>query len=214
MKRYCMFALAFAILFSCTRQKVIDSGVSDPHFEGNMMEYLRSDSFNWALTVQLIEHAGLVELFEGNDPDYPRITFLGFTSQSVERFLYDSQFKDSSQGIFMSVQDVPVQLAREMVLKHVVAYAFTRDAVGLKDKEYQMGDPRQTGGSSFQAVSGNWIRAFRETSDWEGVPDAGPVYLRLYSIDRKRAIPVASPDIQPRNGVVHALNYSYEFPVI
>src|SRR5690554_4504057 len=89
----CMVLLA---MYSCTKQDIIDTGVSSPYFEGNIMQYLRSDDYNWKLTVELIERAGLTTLFEGNDPQYPEITFFGFKSYSVLRFLYDSQHKNQS----------------------------------------------------------------------------------------------------------------------
>ena len=52
------------------------------------------------------------------------------------------------------------------------------------------------------------IVAYREGSDYGGVPDAGSVSLKCWSFKWGK-IPMASPDIQPTNGVVHALNYSY-----
>ena len=33
--------------------------------------------------------------------------------------------------------------------------------------------------------------------------------MYLYSFDAMEMVPLASPDIQPLNGVVHALNYNY-----
>ena len=42
-----------------------------------------------------------------------------------------------------------------------------------------------------------------------GVHDAGPEVLRLYSPQRQSNIPMATPDINCKNGVVHALNGNY-----
>ena len=33
----------------------------------------------------------------------------------------------------------------------------------------------------------------------------------LYSVTVGKMIPLATPNIQPKNGVVHALNYGYDF---
>ena len=52
------------ILSACTQQDVINSGVSSPYHDCNMMDYMRGDTYNWELTVQMIEHAGLTDLFE------------------------------------------------------------------------------------------------------------------------------------------------------
>lgn len=211
MKKYFILILCALALVSCTKQEVIDTGVASPYFQGTMMEYLRSDDYNWALTVELIEHAGLTDLFEGKDPAYPEITFFGFKSYSVQRFLFDSQYKDQSQGIFTKVQDIPVEMAKELVLKHVIKGKHLKEDIAYRNKEYQISDPRQDGGTDLTTLEGNVLRAYLEGSPYGGVPDAGPVTMSLYSITAMRMIPMATPDIQPKNGVVHALNYGYEF---
>lgn len=199
------------VLSSCTKQDVIDTGKANPHFEGSIMEYLRSDDYNWKLTVELIEHAGLTALFEGRDPQYPEITFFGFKSYSVLRFLYNSQYNDQSQGVFIKVQDIPANLARELVLKHVVSGKHLKESIKYRNREFQVNDPRQDGGTNFTTLEGNVLLAYLEGSSYAGVPDAGPVIMNLYSVTAMRIIPMATPDIQPKNGVVHGLNYGYEF---
>ena len=199
---------------SCTKQEVIDTGISSPNFAGNILDYLRSDGYNWKLTCELIEHAGLEPLFAGEIAQYPEITFFGFTSQSVQRFLLESQYKDSSAGVFLQVGDIPIELARELVLRHVVAGKYVKEEFGFLDPAQPLNSPLQTGGKVLTTLAGNSIRAFCEPSSYGGDGNGGPVHMRLYSITARRRIPVASPDIQPHNGVVHALNYGYEFPVI
>ena len=48
-----------------------------------------------------------------------------------------------------------------------------------------------------------------EKTNYGGVTDAGAIFMYLYSFDAMEMVPLASPDIQPLNGVVHALNYNY-----
>src|SRR5690554_369113 len=136
MKRYLIGILSAVIFVACTKQEVIDTGTADPAFEGSMMEYLRSDDYNWELTVALIEHAGLTDLFDGRDPQYPKITFFGFKSYSVQRFLFDSQYKDQSEGVFTKVGDIPVDMARELVLKHVIKGNHLKEDIAYRNKEY------------------------------------------------------------------------------
>ncbi len=207
-----IYIILVVMLFTfCTKQEVIDTGTANPYYDGNILEYLRSDDYNWELTVELIEHAGLTDLFEGKDPAYPEITFFGFKSYSVLRFLLDSQHKDQSQGVFTKVQDIPVAMARELILRHVVKGKHLKQSFAYRNKEFQISDPRQDGGTDLTTIEGNILRAYLEGSPYAGVPDAGPVIMNLYSITASRIIPMATPDIQPKNGVVHALNYGYEF---
>jgi hypothetical protein len=100
-------------------------------------------------------------------------------------------------------------MARALVLRHVVPVRFTRDDVNFNDKQLPITDPRQPV-SRFQTIQNTGIIVYRESTSYNGIPDAGPVYLRLYSVEEGRSLPVASADIQPDNGVVHSLNYTYE----
>ena len=59
--------------FSCTTQDWYDSGVSSPYHDCSIMEYLRKDSYNWELTVKLIERAKLTDMFEGKDFCTPKL---------------------------------------------------------------------------------------------------------------------------------------------
>lgn len=207
--------ILIAVVFTaCTKQKVIDTGTANPIYNGSMLEFMRRDSFNWDLTVKLIERAGLQDLFEGKVDSMKKFTFLGFKSISVQRYLFDSQYKDSSAGKFFSVSDIPIALARTLVLRHVIKDRFLKDDIAFRDKQYQISDPKQMGGTKFTTLAGNRVWLYKEGSDYGGVADAGPVILKVYSITRSRIIPMATPDIQPTNGVIHALNYGYEFPII
>ncbi|WP_018337798.1 hypothetical protein [Butyricimonas synergistica] len=194
-----------------TKQNVIYTGVSNPYFDGTIMDYLRSNKGNWELTVEMIERAGLVDLFEGNDESVPEMTFWAPPSYSILRFLLQSQ-KDAIPGAtYRTVGDIPVDLCRSYILRCVVKGKFVKDSIGFRNEMYRISDDEQDGGMEFMALDGNRLRACREKSDWAGVPDVGPVALQLWSITRNALIEVASPDIQPTNGVVHALGYGFEF---
>ncbi len=215
MKNFLIFLLIISVFTSCdTDQVVIDTGKANPNFPGNMMEYLRSDKYNWELTVQMIEHAGLTDLFEGKVDSLPMITFWGPKSHSILRFMLDSQHKDPSNGVFLSVSDIPVEMCRDFILKHVVKGKYIKDEIAFRNKEYYIAAPEQDGGTDFTCLGGNMVRAYLEKSAYAGVPDAGPVIMKLFSLDLQREVPMATPDIQPYNGVVHALYYGYEFGAI
>lgn len=214
MRKLILIAIAIAGLSACTKQTVINTGVANAHVSGTMLEFMRRDDYNWQLTVQLIERAGLQDLFDGKVDSMKEFTFLGFKSYSVQRYLFDSQYKDSSAGKFGSVADIPVSLARALILRHVIKGKHLKDDIAFRDKQYQISDPKQTGGTKFTTLGGNLVWLYKEGSDYGGVPDAGPVSLKVYSITKSRIIPMATPDIQPTNGVIHALNYDYEFPII
>ena len=193
-----------AILTACDpKQEVIYTGTANPHFDGTMMDYLRSDAYNWALTVKAIEYAGLTDLFEGQVDTARAITFWGPKSYSIQRYLWD-------QGKEV-VTDIPASQMRALILRHVVIGKFLKEDIAFRNMSYLITDPRQDGGTLFTCIAGNRVKAYKNTSSYEGVPEAGPVTLHLHSMTLDQMVPMATPDIQPRNGVVHALDYGYRF---
>ena len=89
--RYIIIAVSLCLgLAGCdTKQNWWDSGISSPYHDCSIMDYLRSDTANWGLTVVLIERAGLTPLFEGKDENYPEITFFAPPSFSILRYVWD-----------------------------------------------------------------------------------------------------------------------------
>ena len=191
-----------------TQQDVIDTGVASPYFEGTIMDFLRADSYNWELTVKMIERAGLVDLFEGKDDEYPEITFWGPKSYSIQRYIWDEQFKNGSN--IQSVDDIPVEDCRAFILRYVSKGKLLKKDVAYRNTEYQINDKRQDRRTLVTCLAGNSFYAYLEVQPYGGVADGGPVTLRLYSPVYSK-IPMATPDIQTANGGVHAWNDGHAF---
>ena len=191
------------VFASCDpKQDVWDSGISSPYHDCSIMEYLRGDDYNWELTVELIEHAGLTDLFEGQVDTLPEITFWGFPSYSVLRYLYDNNLE--------SVSEIDVETSRELVLMHVTKGKMLKESIAERDDEYYIYDEEQTGGTDVYTLTGNHLKAYIDKSDYLFVPDGGSEDMYLYSFTSETMVPLASPNIQPTNGVVHSLNYNYK----
>lgn len=210
-KVYFFIGLLFTFVSCETQQEVIDGGVSSPYYDGTIMDYLRSNDENWELTVQMIERAGLTDLFEGKVDTVLEITFFAPPSYSIFRYLMDSKYKNVSDEKYETVADVPKDLCRSLILKHVVVGKFLKDDIGFRNMDYNIFAVEQDGGSRFTCMDGNRVIAYLEKTPYKGVPDVGPIEMNLYSFTRGVMIPLATPNIQPKNGVVHALNYGYDF---
>ena len=106
-----------------------------------------------------------------------------------------------------AIQDIPVEVCRDMLLKHVVAGVHKRD--DIPRGEQILGQTQGEGGEVFTNAFGTkfWIYSFRDT--YHDIPDVGPVYLKIISFDSRAMIDVASTDIETDNGFVHSLDYSY-----
>lgn len=187
--------------FSCTTQDWYDSGVSSPYHDCSIMEYLRKDSYNWELTVKLIERAKLTDMFEGKDPNYKEITFFAPPSYSILRYLWDNDME--------SVEEISIEECKSIVLRHVLDKKYLKNDFAYRNVDYTIDDELQDGGTNITTMGGNKLRIYRDKSAYRGVPDVGPETMYIYSITKATMVPLATPDIQPQNGVVHALNYNY-----
>ena len=176
-----------------------NTGISSGKHDCSMMEYLRGDSYNWDSTVLMIEKAGLEALFSGNDPDMPQITFWGPTNHSIRRFMLNHDIK--------RVKDMSEAFCKQVILMHVL-----NERVMKSDINFRIPDASGAivGASTFTTVGGIKLKAYREQGSWGEVENAGAISLFLLSESAGDAsIPLASPDIETLNGVVHSLNYNY-----
>ena len=190
------------VLTGCdTKQNWIDTGVSSPYHDCSIMEYLRGDAYNWELTVEMIERADLTDLFEGQVDSLPEITFFGIPSYSILRYLWDNDME--------SVSELTPAFCRETILNHVVKGKYLKADIAYRNPNYLITDPQQDGGTELITLGGRQLKAYVDKSEYGGVPDAGAETMYLYSFSAYTQVPLASPDIQPLNGVVHALNYNF-----
>ena len=50
-------------------------------------------SYDWSYTAAMVRHAGLENLFSGNDPDHKEITFFGPTNHTIRRYLLKNGYE-------------------------------------------------------------------------------------------------------------------------
>lgn len=209
MKKIIIILTVFAFFACETKENYIDTGISYGIYEGNMMTYFASNSYDWDSTALIIQRAGLEEMFTGNDSEYEQITFLGPTNHSIRRWMLGG---DSNNPIrYTKISEIPVDECRSMILKHVIKNRIMKDSIPFINVQYLPGDALQDGGVEFTTIGGDVVFAYRRTSDYGGVAGAGAKSLHFHSRTMDQLVPVASADIECDNGVVHSLNYSYTF---
>lgn len=191
MKRIVFILGIFISITGCsTNWNFENTGLAEEHFDGNMYEYLKSDSYNWDSIRLIIERAELIPLFEGDEA----LTFIGPTNHSVRKWM-------NKQGI-SSIEKIEKDVCVKMVKDHLFAGRILRDDIAW-------GQPKtQEAGKIYTALSGKeiWMCVLRD--NYGSVIEGGAkvIYLR-----GNVATDVASSNIQPTNGIVHSLNYNYVF---
>lgn len=200
MRKYIFIIIAILAISCSTEDNYTDTGVSRGEHDCSIYEYLHTDSYNWDSTILVIERANLIDLFDGKETDYPQITFFGPTNHSIRRFML--------QNNYQKVSDMPEEMCKEMMLKHVAVGKFMKAKIefGSRNVEGEI-----EGGTHFTCLGNNVLHAYKIRESWGGVDNSGAVRLYIYSETAKTKVPMASPDIEPNNGVVHALNYTYTF---
>lgn len=232
--KYILFMAIFSLLISCnTKYNIIDTGLANGKFDGNMYEYLQSNSYDWDSTRLMVERANLVDLFEGKREGFEQITFFGPTNHSIRRYMLDNDIA--------SIAEMDEEFCYEMIMRCVVKGKHMRDDIPRGkntvsedsdddwddsgddwddsgdeweneniDSENDTDIYQGTGGTVFTGAMGNrfWIYSFQES--YNDVAGVGAVVLYIKSLETGGTmIDVASTDIEPTNGVVHSLHYNF-----
>lgn len=206
MRKYLLYILVAVLMYGCNEDDYFrDSGKANAKFDGSILEYLESDTKNnWDSAVVIIRHAGLEDLFRGKDPDYPQITFFGFTNYSVAQYLFNTLDGEGNQ-LYNRIADMPVDLCRKMVLCHVIAGKNM-----MQDFDYEIKGTHD-GGTWKENLAGTKLRIYRIQNSFNGIPDMGVEKLAFESETTQLSAIVASCNIEPNNGVVHSLRTTYQW---
>ncbi|MEI3421594.1 MAG: fasciclin domain-containing protein [Butyricimonas faecihominis] len=183
--------------------------MSNGRFDGSLLEYMDAPghSYDWDSTVLMVRHAGeaMVRLFEGNDPDYPEITFFGPTNHSIRRYMLENDIE--------RVEDMDPAWCAEVLKRHIVKGKIYRADVPA-------GKPATSGAATGEGGKGlhGDCRAIvftstRSRNKFNGVEGFGETTVYISSLDSDFGVRnfenLASIDIEPDNCVVHSLRYDF-----
>lgn len=206
-KIFCFIsALTLTLFASCTNWDYIDGGLADDSVQGTMLEYLGRGKYDWSYADSLIRRGGLESLFDGKDPKYKDITFFGPTNHSIRAWLIDRGYT--------SINELSVEECRDMIMAHVLNKRIMRNDIPRGNYSSEGISHIGQGGEKYTLEADNtlWIHTFKE--EYNGVPEAGAISIRILTIDGGSSFNVASSNIRCTNGVVHSLSYEYQFPNI
>ena len=200
MKKYIFITLTICstlLIISCTNDFFHDTGVPQGHYNGTMLDYLKSDS-GFDSTVVMIKHAQLEDLFSGKTEN-KEITFFAPTNYSIRQYILKT-LNDSHEQKYYSVQEIPADLCRTLLLSYVfpgkmLMQDFPREIKGTLE-----------GGSIIDNLAGNPVRIFRRTSTIN-MPDDGPESLLIHSQNTGHMATVVSCNHTNKNGALHAIDY-------
>lgn len=191
------YIIIIALLSSCTKWGYVDTGVHDPnqHVNKTMYEYFQTDSYNWKLVKQLVDKAGLKELFNGEDPAHKKIMFLGVVDNTIKAWMLKNGYK--------SVSVIPTAECKKLLLSYVFDDMHLRDDVPQGNRG-KMGTDEQ-GGVSLTSIGGNKVWLYAEHT---GYQISSIIIKSLVSVDLTtgNTAYIATSNILVKNGLVHSLD--------
>lgn len=190
--------------FTSCEDNYHDTGLANPYHECSMFEYMKTDSYNWDSTVLLVERAGLDTLFDGRSM-YNSITFFGPTNLSIMQYLLKT-VDENQNRLYYSIEDIPVEICREMILSHVFV-----GRKKMQDFSYE-NKGTLTGGDTLTNLANTQVRIYRIKNSYLDIPDIGPEALGIQSLSGTKVIGlIGSCNIETQTGIVHAMAYTYMF---
>lgn len=198
---YMIIVAGLLFMSSCTKDNFVSTGISKGRFDGNMLEYMAAHTYDWDSVRVMIQHAGddMVELFEGRASGHEAITFFGLTNHSIRRYLLRNEKKQ--------ISDLDPEWCKDILLQHVVDGKYYR-------KEIPEGEPGDygtagTGGITLRTLGGTDLWVFAIVQEKDGIVEnaARPIFVNFKKSNKE--VGVASADIEPDNGLVHALEYDF-----
>jgi hypothetical protein len=227
MKQILLLMVMAVLASSCKKDNFHFDRLAQAEFDGSIMDYLRSDAYNWSMTVEMIERAAtnpgdefLIDLFDGTSDLADSITFFGFTNHSIRRWMYDPKpwIMIPNDGpparlpkeVYLEVSEIPVEWCAYFVKSHILLGARNKDSFDKGYIDYTIGDI--VGKTELDMLYGNSIAVWKEDPNTADAPGLYPVTMKAYSMlfgRLRKEIEIASADIHPDNGYVHSLQYKF-----
>lgn len=196
---------------SCQKDYYKDSGIHDPNYNGTVLDYLKSRNDLFDTLVHVIHLAGMDDVFQSNT-----ITFFAPADSSIKRSI-----RVLNRVLYTSGRDTVSKLSQ-------ISPDVWRSALSLYlfEGKHLLNDYPQLDLNAKPAFPGQYYTSYQGRSMNIGViyNNAGGVQYAGYRQLVISYIPslsspqdgwiterVASVNIQPTNGVIHALRYSNHF---
>lgn len=211
MKNYILLlVVAIAcVVGGCEKDTFHDTGLANGLYDGTTWEYLQQGHGNWDSLVIMVQKAGLVDLFNGKDPDYPEITLFGLTNLSIIQYLLRTT-DDTGEQAYCSASELPDALCREILLSYVISGKHVR-----MDFPYEVQGTLE-GGQVYETLNGLSLRVFRTKGSWKDMPDIGADGIGIHFLGAGHTGYIASGDITTDNAIVHSLSATFQMvdPVV
>jgi hypothetical protein len=206
------------LIHSCAKDEYyVDGGIAEAKFDGSILDYLDSKPREFDSIAQIVRIAGMEDMFNNQEFTFfaPRDEdvkdLIGtYTNGGLNRTLYNLGL-----DTIKTLEDVDGEIWQRYILRHM----FNGKKL-LKDYpqiDYSL--MSVYGGQYYYSMSGNVCNIgviYNDAKSSDGTSTLKYMGYRQLHIayvpnlanpSNFQTIPIASSDIQPKNGVIHVLNY-------
>jgi len=196
----------------------IDGGLANPYFDGTMLEYLDSKPMEFDSVAQIIRLAGLEETFNTEE-----FTFFCPRDRDIKDLISDYRHGGANGALYQLNRDTIKTLSDVDPLiwrKYILRYMFKGKNLLADYPQIDFDVLNVYPGQNYYAYDNSISRIgvfFNDATSSDGKSTLKYMgYRQLYicyilnpsSPDAWIQCKVSSSDIQPNNGVVHALDYT------
>lgn len=203
--------LMVGLLFSaCKKDYYIDGGLANPHYDGTIYDYLVKNPYLFDTIAYIVEKAGLKETLQNDS-----VTFFAPTDQSIGEAMDDLNFiRYVSVEDSVHLADIPGSVWRKYLERYILKGKYTANKFARIDPVNVYAYP----GINYVMNSGYILNIGLVYQTYNDVEAVGARVLMLTDItfdpvtfNNNMRVLVASSDIQPTNGVIHALSMRHVF---
>lgn len=205
-----LIVAAVVLAASCKKnQYYVDGGLSNPNFNGNMLQYLQAKPFYFDTLATVIKLAGLEQNFQQDD-----MTFFAPTDHAIQRSILNVNkiLYQAGKDTILRLTDISPDIWR----KYLLRYMF-QGSHYLKD--YPQLDVTLVNlypGQDYYSYNNTTVNIGVIYDDVNGIKYGGYRHLAISYIQNLNTpltysnnwikCDISSSDIKPTNGVVHTLN--------
>ncbi len=173
-----------------------------------MYDYLTEKTLYFDSVKLIIDLAGMKDMFVKDT-----ITFFAFTDDAIKEAMDDLNYQRfSNREDSVGIRDIGPEIWRQFISMYILRGKRLAGSFPRVDRDNIRAFP----GINYVMLNGYILNIGLEYTDYRGVEAVGPrlLYLNDVTFDptdfrKNNYVRVASTDIQPRNGVIHALHYQH-----
>lgn len=195
---------------ACKKDYYVDGGMANPHYNGTIYDYLSEKKLYFDTIKQIVDLAGMKEMMTSDT-----ITFFAPTDEVIRVAMNDlnaSRYASMKDSVKMS--DLGPEVWRKFLGMYIMKGKRVAGTFPRVNPENISAFP----GINYIMMDGYILNIGLEYMSYNGVEAVGPRILTVTDItfnpsnfkDNPR-VKVVSSDIQPKNGVIHALSISHYF---